>query len=131
MPVINLAAGQNLTGQTVVMTKGAVVQIRINDPSKLLTAKSAPIPKDVEVLALASNNAYYNAQIASIDSGGQNRQLTLPFNATHTLIVRSKQFTLADSTGSAVPASGRAQLVQVSAGAAAPQSAFTVTGGPH
>jgi len=71
VPVVNLAAGQNLIGQTVVMTKGAVFQIRINDPSKALSTQLGPIPQDVEVIALGSNNAYYNARVASTDAGGR------------------------------------------------------------
>lgn len=128
VPAINLAAGQNLTGQTVVLTKGAIVQVRINDPSKLLPTQPGAIPQDVEVVALASNNAWYNARIASTDPGGRSQQLTLPFSATHTLIVRSKQFTLVDSTGAALPATGHTQPLQISAAAAAPQFTYTVSG---
>jgi hypothetical protein len=109
------------------MNKGAVLQIRINDPSKLL-AKTSPIPQDVEVVAIGSNNAYYNARIALIDAKGQNRQVTLPFDAPHTLIVRSKQLALVDSNGAAVPASGRYQPLQVPSGASAPQFTYTVVG---
>jgi hypothetical protein len=131
VPTINLAAGQNLTGQTVVMTKGAVVQIRINDPSKLLTAAAGAIVHDVEVVALGSNNAYYNARITSTDTGGRNEQVTLPFNLTHTLIIRSQQFALTDSTGAPVPASGHSQPLQIAPTAVAPQFTYTVAGQAH
>ncbi len=128
VPVINLAAGQNLTGQTVVMTKGAVVQVRINDGSKLLATPPGAIAHDVEVLALGSNHFYYYAPTVSTDSGGRTQELTLPFNATHTFIVRSQQFSLTDSTGAAVPTGGHTQPLQVSSSAAAPQFTFNVTG---
>ena len=131
VPALSLAAGQSLTGQTVVMTKGAIVQIRINDSSKLLTLNPGAIPQDVEVIALASNNAYYNARVSSIDIGGRYQVLTLPFNAPHTLIVRSKQLALADSTGAAVPAAGHVQPLQISPAAAAPQFTYTVVGKSH
>ena len=131
VPVVNLAAGQNLTGQSVVMTKGAVVQIRINDPSKLLTAPAGAIVHDVEVVALGANNLYFNARIASIDSGGRNEQVTLPFDLAHTLIVRGQQFALTDSTGAAVPATGHTQPLQISASAVAPSFTFTVAGKLH
>ncbi len=130
---ITLAAGQNLTGQTLVMTKGAVVQFTIVDPGKLLpTAKaSSAIPRDVELIAHASNAAYYNARISSITATGQTRQLTLPFDQPHTLIVRSQQFSLLDSTGTALPATGRTQPFQVASGSATPQFTYTVSGTAH
>jgi len=130
LPAINLAAGQNLTGQTVTMTKGAVVQFTIVDAGKLLPTEdsNSAIPKDVEIIAHASNNAYYNARIVSVTAMGQTRQLTLPFDLPHTLIVRSRQFSLLDSAGTTIPATGRSQPLQVASGAAVPQSTFTVAG---
>jgi hypothetical protein len=113
------------------MTKGAVVQIRINDPSKLLAAPPGAIAHDVEVVARGSNNAYYNARILSTDTGGRSEQVTLPFNLTHTLIVRSQQFALTDPTGAAVPATGHSQPLQISASAAAPSFTYTVSAKLH
>ncbi len=131
MPVINLAAGQNLAGQTVVMTKGAVVQVRINDPSKVLTTLPGAFTHDVEVLALGANNLYYNARVISTDATGRTHELTLPFNASHTFIVRSQQFALADSNGAALPAAGHTQPLQISSSAVVPQFVYTVTGRLH
>ena len=137
LPTVNLAAGQNLTGQTVVMTKGAVVQIQINDPSKLLSPHPGPIPQDVEVIAHASNNGYYNARIVSTSHSALNASanalirtlfLTLPFDLPHTLIVRSKRLALVDSSGVAVPAAGHIQPLQASSTAAAPGFTYTVVG---
>ncbi len=126
VPAINLAQGQSLTGQTVVMTKGAVVQIRINDPWQLLSAPGGTIVHDVEVVALGSNNAYFNARITSTDPGGRNEQVTLPFSLTHTLIVRSPKFALTDSTGAALPMAGRSQPLQIAPTAAVPSFTYTV-----
>jgi hypothetical protein len=131
VPSINLAAGQNLTAQTVVMTKGAIIQIRLVDPSKMLSAIPGPIPRDIEIVAHASNNAYYNAQLTSTDVIGQYRQLTLPFDQVHTLVVRSQQFSLLDATGAVVPTTGHTQQLQVSSTAVAPQLTYTVAGKAH
>jgi hypothetical protein len=126
--LVALAAGQSLTAQKVVMTTGAILQIRINDPAKFLPPSPGAIANDVEVLALASNKVYYRARIVSTDAGGRNHELTLPFNAQHTLIVRSQQFTLTDSKGAAVPAAGHTEPVQAATGAPSQQFTFTVTG---
>lgn len=128
VPIVNLASGQSLSSQKVVMAKGAVIQIRINDPSKLLATTPGAIAHDVEVLALASNKAYYHARIASTDAAGRNHELTVPFEASQTLIVRSQQFALADARGAAMPASGHTEAVQASNGKGTPPIVFTVTG---
>jgi len=126
--LVTLATGQNLTGQKVVMTAGAILQVRINDPSQFLTPTAAAIAHDVDVLALASNKAYYYARIASTDPTGRTHQLTLPFGATHTLIVRSQQFTLSDEKGVAIPSTGHTESVQTAAGATSQTYNFTITG---
>jgi hypothetical protein len=131
LPAITLTSGQKLTNHQVVMAKGAVVQIRVNDPSKLLTQKPGAIAHDVQVMAAASNNAYYHARIVSIDAGGRNHEVTLPFDAQHTLIVRSQQFTLTDAVGASVSASGEAQPFRITSGTSAPQYTFTVTSKAH
>ena len=127
VPLAVLPAGQNLTGQKVVLTKGAVIQIRINDPHKLLPTLPTAVAHDVEVLALASNKSYYHARIASADGNGRTHQLTVPFDLAHTLIVRSQQFALSDSQGNAVASNGHSESVTASSGKNAPQFNFTVT----
>ncbi len=142
LPTITLAAGQNLTGQVVMMAKGAVVLFTIVDVGKLLPttisntampqgARIPAIPQDVEIIAHASNSAYYNAQIASITATGQTRQLTLPFGLPHTVTVRSQQFSLLDATGMPVAAAGESQTFQIPAGAAPPQFTYTIVGKAH
>jgi hypothetical protein len=128
VPLVVVASGQNLTNQKIALTKGAVIQVRINDPHNLLPPLAAAVAHDVEVLALASNKVYYHARIASTDAGGRTHQLTVPFDAAHTLIVRSQQFTLNDSNGNAVSASGHTDSVTAPSGKSAPQFNFTVTG---
>jgi hypothetical protein len=127
VPLVTLSSGQKLTTQKVVMAKGAVIQIRINDPSKLLDANGA-IAQDVEVLALASNKAYYHARVASKDANGRNHELTVPCDAVHTVIVRSQKFILVDSKGASAQANGHTQPVQAANGKATPPIIFTVTG---
>lgn len=142
LPAITVAAGQNVTGQTVTMAKGAVVQFTVVDVGKLLPttisntampqgAKIPAIPQDVQIIAHASNGAYYNAQIASITATGQTRQLTLPFGLPHTVTVRSQQFSLLNATGTPVAAIGDSQTFQIPAGAAPPQFTYTVVGAAH
>ena len=128
-PVVPLSTGSTVAGQKIVMTKGAVVQIQINDPNKLLAAAAAAVTHDVEVLALTSNKAYYYAHVASANAVGRVYELTVPFDLQHTLIVRSQQFALQSSNGTAVPTTGFTGPVQVASSAvAAAQFAFTITG---
>jgi len=126
--LVSLNAGQNLAGQKVVMASGAILQIRINDPSKFLAPAAAAVAHDVDVLALASNKAYYYARISSSDANGRTHVLTLPFGVPHTLIVRSGQFTLADAKGAPISATGHTEPVQTAVGATTQPYTFTVTG---
>lgn len=125
---VTVAAGKATTGQNVVLSKGAVLQVRINDPGQLLANATAVIAHDVEVLVRASNNGYYESRIVSTDSTGRNHEITVPFDLQQTLIVRSQGFTLKNSAGAAVPPSGFSQTVQVATGAVAPSFTFTVSG---
>ena len=128
-PVVALSTGSTVSGQKIVLAKGAVVQVRINDPTKLLSASSAVVTHDVEVLAFTSNKAYYYAHVASANAVGRTYEVTVPFALQHTLIVRSQQFALQDSKGAAVSAAGFTAPVQVASSAvAASQFAFTITG---
>jgi hypothetical protein len=128
-PVVALSTGSTVSGQKIVLTKGAVVQVQINDPTKLLSTSLAAVTHDVEVLALTSNKAYYYAHVTSTNAVGRTYELTVPFALQHTLIVRSQQFALQDSKGAAVSAAGFTAPVQVASSAvAAAQFAFTITG---
>jgi len=131
VPVVNVAAAQNVTGQVVVMAKGAVIQVRLNDPGKILSANPGAMPRDVAIIVRGSNGGFYNARVSSIDSTGQYRQVTLPFDTPHTLTVRSDQLALLDAGGAAVPSSGHAQPVQVASSAAGAAFTFTVAGRAH
>ena len=62
------------------LSKGVVLKVRIDDPKKLLPTAVGAVSHDVEILALASNKAYYFARIASSDAAGRNYELTLPFD---------------------------------------------------
>ncbi len=114
---------------TVVMKKGAVVPVRIDDPGQLLLQGSAT-PQGAHLLAgVASDTSFFHTlPLVSADSTGRSYQIVIPFDTTVELVI-STPLQLANATG--VPlASGATALVPVTvpSGSLAPLLRFVVTG---
>ena len=129
---VALEPGKALSGVRIVMAKGAILQVRIDDPGTILPATAAASAAlDVEVLVRSSNNLYYHSRIVSADATGRNHEITVPFGTSQSLIVRSRQFVLKDPAGAAIPVSGHVENLQIPNGAAAQAFRFTVSGKAH
>lgn len=129
--VIVAAAPQGPASTTIVMTRGAVVFIRVNDPGQFLPKYDGKAPGAHLLVGVRSNAlGFRTASVASQDSGGTNYQVTIPFGETVNLVVASQFFSLANATGQALSSSGgNAVQLLIPSGQVPPAITFTVTGG--
>jgi hypothetical protein len=130
-PAVTVAPPQRSASATIVMKRGAVVSIRVNDPGQLLAQNEGKVP-GAHLLLGVRNDAFgfRSASVASQDSGGRNYQVTIPFGESVNLVIASPFFSLANATGQALPTTGAntMQLLTPS-GQTPPAITFGVTGG--
>lgn len=120
----NVAAGAAAEHRKLVLTKGAVVSVRINDPKRLVRSSDA--------LPLVGVRDQWRRMHAARRGGNQGDtylfEMEAPYSVPLTLVLHSARFTMADSQGVAVSPAGADVIFQVPAGAVAPTFTFTITG---
>jgi hypothetical protein len=125
-PTFTVNAGQATTGVNIVMAKGAVLPIHVNDPLGLLKTVAGPVDFDLEIHVVTPNGAHYSAPIQAQTSSGRDYAIAIPFGAGVAVRVLSAHFTVTDQSGNAVAPAGAGVTVPVGT---APQRIFyTVTG---
>jgi hypothetical protein len=125
-PTFAVNAGQATTGVKIVMLKGAVLAVHVNDPRALLKTVTGSVDFDLEIHVVTSNGAHYGAPIQAQTSSGRDYAIAIPFGAGVAVRVLSAHFTVTDQSGNAVASAGAG--VTVPAGAAPQQIFYTVTG---
>ena len=144
-PEFSLIAGQQLTGVTITLARGAIVPIHVNDPQGLLTPVTGTVnagsvnPGPVNPVSLSpgsinpafrfdvvtAKGLHYPARIQAQSAAGQDHAVTIPFGSALQLQVICPHLVVVDSTGKTVSASAP---LSVAPGLAATQLTFTVTG---
>jgi hypothetical protein len=106
-PTFTIAKGEILAGVKVVMAKGAVLPIHINDPQGLLAAPTGAIAPDCRVQVVTAKGYRYEAAITAHTATGRDHTITVPFGATFTVQVISPHLAVNDDTGKAAPSVGK------------------------
>jgi hypothetical protein len=125
-PTFTVNAGQTTAGVKIVMLKGTVLPIHVNDPLGLLKTVAGPVDFDLEIHVVTPNGAHYGAPIQAQTSSGRDYAIAIPFGAGVAVRVLSADFTVTDQSGNAVVPAGASVTVPV--GAAPQQISYTVTG---
>jgi len=125
-PTFTVNAGQTATGVNIVMAKGAVLPIHVNDPLGLLKTVTGPVDFDLEIHVVTPNGAHYGAPIQAQTSAGRDYAIAIPFGTGVAVRVLSAHFTVTDQSGNAVVPAGASVTVPV--GTTAQQILYTVTG---
>jgi hypothetical protein len=125
-PTFTVTPGQATTGVKIVMAKGAVLPIHVNDPLGLLKTVTGPVDFDLEIHIVAPNGAHYAAPIQAQTSSGRDYAIAIPFGAGVTVRVLSAHFTVTGQSGSALAPAGAGVIVPV--GTAPQQIVYTITG---
>jgi hypothetical protein len=123
-----VSAGTTAT-QSIVLTKGVFLKVRVNDPAGLLPQLVDGIwtPRKLIVGVKYGNGAYQGTDNTGVDGGGRDYQLIVPVDVPFKLWLFSRDVVLKDASGAVVDTSG--SMIPFQATAAQDQLfAFTVSG---
>ena len=128
-PTATLSRAQPSATITLTLNKGAVVPIRINDPSQFLSQYEGGSPgSDLLIGVVGDSRIFVPAQLVSQDSGGRNQQVAIPFGPSVNLLIYGPQFQLS-SGGLPLPIASTTTIpVTVPSGQQAPTVTLQVTG---
>jgi hypothetical protein len=128
-PIIVAVSASATTAQTLVLGRGAFLNVRVNDPQGLLPQVIDGLwtPRRLSLGVVYASGAYQAAQNTSVDPAGRDYQLIVPAGVPLVLRLFSHDVALADQNGAAVDMSGSRIAFQAAAGV---DQAFTfsVTG---
>jgi hypothetical protein len=125
-PAFTVNAGQTTSGVKIVMPKGSVLRVHVDDPQQLLKPVAGPVDLDLEVHVVTSKGVHYSAPIQSSTAVGRDHVITIPFDSPVGLRVLSAHFTVNDQSGNAFAPTGTS--VSAPSGTTPAVIAFTVTG---
>jgi hypothetical protein len=122
---VTVAAGQTLANQSITLTKGALIQVRLDDPNKILTPKD-----DVMIGVYLPSGLFQPMRLAGSDPGGRTYDIAVPLSTGVRLGVHSSHLVISDDKGkgfspTALPKGNSAPTVATSGTLNLPgQSAF-------
>jgi len=122
---VTLKPGQAAGGIRIDLRPAALMQVRINDPQKLLSQPG----KNVLVGVFTGSGLFRPALAKATDAGGQNHEVSVPFDTPVRLSVSSAQVAMSDDKGKPLTAvSPAVPVTHPSVGPAPSPITFTVTG---
>ena len=128
-PAISLTASVQAAAVSMVLKKGVVVPIRVDDPNHVLAQNEGKTPgAHLLIGAGTAINSFRSASVVSQDATGRNYQLVIPYNYPATVVVRSPFFKLTDANGVSLP-SGTTLPISVLTGQTPTAIRLIVTGG--
>ena len=97
-PRVPLAAAQARTGLSLVLKRGRLLTIRVNDPGKLLPAKVGRQSGNELSLRIAGPSALvHRIPIPGQDALGRTHSIVIPYDTPHKLWMQSSAFALKDN----------------------------------
>ncbi|MDQ2945860.1 MAG: hypothetical protein M3Y27_07960 [Acidobacteriota bacterium] len=128
-PKVTLSFAQPGNSVTMILKKGVVVPIRIDDPGQFLSQNEGKTA-GAHLLIGVGNDALVFRPLPVLPPGtsGANRQIVIPFNSPVKLVVFSSFFQLSDTNGLPLPKTGAAIPVLVPSGTQPALIKLTVTG---
>ena len=104
---VSVHVGSQPLNTSVILARGAELDIRVDDPSQLLTQNEGKTPGAHLLLGVRSDALVFHAAfVTTQDSAGRNYSVTIPFAKPANLVVASSFFRLADSNGVTLPGNG-------------------------
>jgi Carboxypeptidase regulatory-like domain len=105
-PNFTISAGQTTSGVKIVMAKGPVLWIQVNDPQQFLKPVTGPVDLGFEIHVVTSKGVHYSAPIQSSTATGRSHAITIPFDTPVSLRVLSTHFTVNDQSGNVFAVQG-------------------------
>lgn len=121
-----VSAGQTTAGVKIVMAKGPVLWVQVNDPQQLLKPVTGPVDLNFEIHVVTGKGIHYSAPIQSSNATGRSHAITVPFGTAVSLRVLTAHLTVSDQSGQPFAALGTA--VNVPAGTTPAITVLTITG---
>jgi hypothetical protein len=125
-PAFTVSAGQTTSGVKIIMAKGSVLRVHVDDPQQLLKPVVGSVDLDFEVHVVTSKGVHYSAPIQSSTAVGRDHVITISFDSPVSLRVLSAHFTVNDQSGKSLASAETS--VSVPTGATPAAIVFTVTG---
>jgi hypothetical protein len=125
-PTFTVIAGQTTSGISIVMPKGSVLHIHVDDPQQLLKPVTGPVDLDFQIHVVTPKGLHYIAPLQSSTAVARDHAITVPFSTPVNLRVLAAHFTVNDQTGKSFAAQGA--TVNAPAGTTPATIALTVTG---
>ena len=117
-PKVSVTAGKATANIKLVLPKGAVIDVRVNDPSTVLGATALPktVAPHLLLHTLTPRGLIEPLVMAGKDATGVDYQTTVPFNSPVRISVAGKQLQILDSTGQTLNPAGSSFVVQQAPG---------------
>jgi hypothetical protein len=93
-PQFTVTAGQTLANQTITLTKGSLLQVRLADPNKLLTTTD-----DVMIGVYLPSGLFQPLRLAGSDPTGRTYDAAVPLSTQVRLSVHSSHVVIVDDQG--------------------------------
>jgi hypothetical protein len=115
-----------IANQTLILTKGVYVNVRVNDPMHLLpqTLDGPWTPRKLQIGVVYGTGAYHGAQNTAADSTGRSYQMIIPAGKPFRLWLYSTDVRLSDGSGTAITSPAAAIPFQAAPGQ---DQTFTLT----
>lgn len=106
------------TSQALILVKGVYLNVRVNDPMRLLpqVVDGPWTPRKLLVGVVYGTGAYQGARNTAVDSAGRDYQLIIPAGKPFRLWLYSTDLALTDASGAAVTSPAGAVAFQASTG---------------
>ena len=124
-----ISADQPLTNVNIVLSKGALINVRVDDPAQLLPAHEGKTPGAHLLLGVGTDSHFFQvATLASQDGAGRNYRMLVPFDRAVNVSVTGGFFQLSDAGGKVLPKFGNMIPVLVPSGQQPAALRLTVSG---
>ena len=125
-PAFTVIAGQTTSGISIVMPKGSVLHIHVDDPQQLLRPVTGPIDLEFQIHVVTPKGLHYSAPLQSSTAVARDHAITIPFGIPVNLLVLSAHYTVNDQSGKSFASTGTS--VSTPSGATPAAIIFSVTG---
>jgi hypothetical protein len=102
---VTVSASQPVPAVSLILKKGAVVPVRVDDPTQVLAVNDGKTPGAQLMLSVGNDNLQQvRVPVVSADSLGRNLQVVVPYGRTINLIVSGSFFKITNvATGALLP----------------------------